>query len=145
MATNDYPLPGFAFKVDWNGKNVGFSEVTGMTQELQMLEYREGNSPTYSTMKQPGLHKFNNVMLKRGMAKSDNDFFKWLNTVKMNKIERRDLTISLLNEQHQPVVVWKCHNAWPCKVEGPALKSSGNEIAVESIELAHEGCTIQND
>lgn len=110
-----------------------------------MIEYRDGNSPDYSTIKMPGLRKFNNITLKRGIAKGDNDFFKWLNTVKLNTIERRDLTISLLNENHEPVMVWKAHNCFPVKVEGPGLKANGNEVAIESIEIAHEGIVIQND
>jgi phage tail-like protein len=141
----NYPIPVFHFKVEWGGKNVGFSEASGLTQELQIIEYRDGNSPDYSTIKMPGLHKYNNITLKRGIAKSDNDFFKWLNTVKLNTIERRDLTISLLNESHEPVMVWKAHNAFPVKIEGPGLKASGNEVAIESIEIAHEGLVLQND
>jgi phage tail-like protein len=133
-----YPIPVFHFKVEWGGKNVGFSEASGLTQEVQLIEYRDGNSPDYSTIKMPGLRKFNNITLKRGITKSDNEFFKWLNSVKLNTVDRRDLTISLLNENHEPVMVWKAHNAFPVKVEGPGLKASGNEVAVESIEIAHE-------
>ena len=140
-----YPLPVFHFRVEWGGKNISFSEASGLTQELQVIEYRDGNSPDYSTIKMPGLHKYTNIVLKRGIAKGDNDFFKWLNTVKLNSIERRDLTISLLNENHEPVMVWKAQNAFPVKVEGPGLKASGNEVAIESIEIAHEGLTLQND
>ena len=76
---------------------------------------------------------------------TDNDFFKWLNTVKLNTVERRDLVVSLLNENHEPVMVWKAHNAFPVKVEGPQLKASGNEVAIESIEIAHEGLELQNE
>ena len=141
----DYPIPVFHFKVEWGGKNVGFSEASGLTQELQLIEYRDGNSPDYSTIKMPGLHKYNNITLKRGVMKGDNEFFKWLNTVKLNTIERRDLTISLLNEKHEAVMVWKAHNAFPVKVEGSGLKASGNEVAIESIEIAHEGLVLQND
>jgi phage tail-like protein len=140
-----YPIPVFHFRVEWGGKNIGFSEASGLTQEVQLIEYREGSSPDYSTIKMPGLRKYSNITLKRGVSKGDNDFFKWLNTVKLNTIERRDLTISLLNENHEPVVVWKAHNAFPVKVEGPGLKASGNEVAVESIEIAHEGLVLQND
>jgi phage tail-like protein len=143
MAT--YPIPVFHFRVEWGGKNVGFSEVSGLTQEVQVIEYRDGNSPDYSTIKMPGLRKYNNITLKRGISKGDNEFFTWLNTVKLNTIERRDLTISLLNENHEPVMVWKAHNAFPTKVEGPGLKASGNEVAIESIEIAHEGVVLQND
>lgn len=141
----NYPLPAFHFKVEWGGQNVGFSEASGLTQEVQLIEYRDGNSPEYSTIKMPGLHKFNNITLKRGIMKGDNEFFTWLNTVKLNTIERRNLTISLLNEEHEAVMVWTAVNAFPVKVEGPALKASGNEVAVESIELAHEGLTLTNE
>ena len=140
-----YPLPVFHFSVEWGGTRVGFSEVAGLTQENQAIEYRAGDFPEYSSIKMPGLRKFNNVTLKRGIMKSDNDFAKWLSTVKLNKVERRDLVISLLNEEHQPVMVWKAQNAFPVKVEGPQLKATGNEVAIESIEIAHEGLEVQND
>lgn len=141
----EYPLPVFHFSVEWSGNRVGFSEVSGLTQENQAIEYRDGSFPEYSSIKMPGLRKFNNVTLKRGVVKSDNDFFKWLSTVKLNKVERRDLVISLLDENHAPVMVWKIHRAFPVKVEGPALKATGNEVAIESIEVAHEGLEVQND
>ena len=140
-----YPLPTFHFTVEGGGKRVGFSEVTGLTQENQAIEYRDGSFPEYSSIKMPGLRKFSNVTLKRGIIKGDNDFFKWLSTVKLNTVERRNLVISLLNEEHQPVMVWKVMNAFPVKVEGPALKASANEVAIESVELAHEGLELQNE
>jgi phage tail-like protein len=92
----------------------------------------------------PGLRKYSNITLKRGVIKSDNDFFKWLSTVAMNTVERRDLTISLLDEAHKPVMTWKVHHAFPVKVEGPQLKAAGNEVAIETIELAHEGLVVEN-
>ncbi|MGD1958872.1 MAG: phage tail protein, partial [Fulvivirga sp.] len=64
-----------------------------------------------------------------------NEFFQWLNTVSLNNIDRRDLTISLLNEEHDPITVWKVKAAWACKVEGHSLNSTGKEVAVESLEL----------
>jgi len=140
-----YPLPVFHFNVEWGGKRVGFSEVSGLTQENQAIEYRDGSFPEYSSIKMPGLRKFNNITLKRGIVKSDNEFFKWLSTVKLNTVERRDIVISLLNEEHQPVMVWKVQNAFPVKVEGPQLKALGNEVAIESIEVAHEGLELQNE
>jgi phage tail-like protein len=142
MAT--YPLPKFHFQVQWGGTRIGFTEVTGLTIEHEVIEYREGNSPEYNKIKMPGLHKFGNITLKRGVFASDNDYFAWLNTVKLNTIERRDLTINLLNEEHQPVVTWKVKNAWPVKIQAPDLKSDANEAAIESIELAHEGLVIEN-
>jgi len=140
-----YPLPVFHFRVEWGGTRIGFSEVSGLTQEIQVIEYRDGSFPEYSSIKMPGLRKYNNITLKRGVIKADNDFFKWLSTVKLNTIERRDITISLLNESHDPVMVWKVHNAFPVKIEGPQLKAAGNEVAIESIEVAHEGLEVDNN
>lgn len=140
-----YPLPVFHFIVQWGGTRIGFSEVSGLTQENQAIEYRDGSFPEYSAIKMPGLRKFSNVTLKRGIVKADNDFFKWLSTVKLNQVERRDVVVSLLNENHEPVMTWKIQNAFPVKVEGPALKASGNEVAIESIEIAHEGLELQNE
>jgi phage tail-like protein len=140
-----YPLPTFHFSVAWGPERVGFSEVSGLTQENQAIEYRDGAFREFSSIKMPGIRKFSNIVLKRGIAKADNDFFKWMSTVKLNTVERRDLTISLLNENHDPVMVWTVHNAFPVKLEGPGLKASTNEVAIESIEIAHEGLELQNE
>ena len=143
MAT--YPLPKFHFQVEWAGARIGFTEVTGLTLETEVIEYREGNSPEYSKIKMPGLRKFGNITMKRGTFAGDNDYYTWFDTVKLNTIERRNITITLLNEEHQPVVVWKIKNAWPIKVQSTDLKGDGNEVAIESIELVHEGLVIQNE
>lgn len=140
----NYPLPKFHFQVEWGGTRIGFTEVTGLTVENEVIEYREGSSPEYNKVKMPGLHKFSNITLKRGTFASDNEYFAWLNTVKLNTIERRDLIINLLNENHEPVVVYKVKQAWPVKIQAPDLKSDANEAAIETLELAHEGLVIQN-
>ncbi len=139
-----YPLPVFHFTVDWGGTQVAFSEVTGLNAEVQVIEYRDGVSPEYSTVKMPGLKKYGNLTLKRGVFASDNEYFAWLKATKLNKPERRDITISLLDEEHAPVMTRKVINAWPTKITSPDLKASGNEAAIESLELAHEGIEIDN-
>lgn len=141
----NYPLPKFHFNVEWNGANIGFTEISGLDVETEVIEYRDGASPEYIKTKMPGMQKFGNITMKRGTFQGDNEFFDWWNTVALNTIERRDLTISLLNENHEPVVVWKVKNAWPSKVAPTDLKSDGNEVAIESIEMAHEGIVIQNE
>jgi phage tail-like protein len=143
MAT--YPLPKFHFQIEWGGARIGFSEVSGLDVESEVIEYRDGASPEYIKTKMPGMQKFSNITMKRGTFQGDNDFFNWWNTVALNTIERRDVTVSLLNESHEPVVVWKIKNAWPVKVQSTDLKADGNEVAIETIELAHEGLVIQNE
>ncbi|MBP6624040.1 MAG: phage tail protein [Chitinophagaceae bacterium] len=139
----NYPLPKFHFRVEWGGSKIGFTEVTGLNIENEVIEYRAGSSPEYHKQKMPGLQKFGNITLKRGMFSGDNEFFQWLNTVSLSKIERRDVSIMLLNENHEPVFIWRVKNAFPVKVVAPDLKSDGNEVAIESIELAHEGLVIE--
>jgi len=138
-----YPVPKFHFQVEWGGARLGFTEVTGLNVETQIIEYREGISPEYFKIKMPGMQKLDPISLKRGLFKADNEFFAWWNTVALNTIERRDVIISLLNEKHEPIFVWKIKNAWPVKVSGTDLKADGNEVAVESIELAHEGLVME--
>jgi phage tail-like protein len=144
MATN-YPLVKFHFQVEWGGTKIGFTEVSGLDVETEVVEYRHGASPEYSKIKMPGMQKFSNITLKRGTFKADNEYFAWWNTVKLNTIERRDITISLLNEEHEPVITWKVKNAWPTKIQSTDLKADGNEVAIESMEIVHEGLSIQNE
>lgn len=140
----NYPLPSFHFQVEWGEDTIGFSEVSGLNVETQVIEYRDGASPVYSTQKMPGIQKYGNITLKRGVIEGNNTYFEWWKTAQLNKIERRDIIISLLNENHEPVMTWKVQNAWPTKIDSPGLKADGNEVAIESLELAHEGLTIEN-
>jgi phage tail-like protein len=137
-----YPLPKFHFVVEWGGKRTGFTEVTGLDMQVEAIEYREGSSNEYSKTKMPGMQKFSNITLKRGSFTGDKEYYLWMNTTTLNKVERRDLTISLLDENHEPVFSWKVKNAFPIKVQASDLKSDGNEVAIETIELAHEGLNI---
>jgi phage tail-like protein len=144
MADEVYPLPVFSFLVDWGSDNpIGFSEVSGLNLETQLIEYRQGASKEHTAIKMPGIKKYGNITMKRGVMKKNNEFFTWLNTAALNTVERRDLTIKLLDEEYNPVMVWKAKKSWPVKVEGPGLKATGNEVAIESIEIAHEGLTIE--
>lgn len=142
MAT--YPIPVFHYKVSWNNQDIGFSDVSGLTQETQAIEYRDGlMSGNTVPLKRPGLKKVNNISLKRGIVEKNNELFNWFNNNGAPNVERRDITISLLNDEGNPVMVWTVSQAWPVKVEGPGLKATGNEIAIESIELVHEGISVK--
>src|SRR6187401_419585 len=140
MAT--YPIPKFHFQVQWGGERIGFTEVTGLDMQVEEIEYREGSSPEYSKIKMPGMHKFSNLTLKRGTIAGDSDFYKWVNEISLTKITRRDIVISLLNETHTPVMTWRAKQAFPVKLQASDMKSDGNEVAIETIELAHEGLNL---
>lgn len=144
QSTTVWPLPKFYFEVVWGGAVLRFQEVSGLDMEAQPIEFRHGNSPAFGVIKMPGLKQVGNVTMKKGVFKSDNKFWDWFNQIKMNTIHRVPVTISLLNEAGQPTMVWTLARAWPTKITGTDLKSQGNEVAVETIVVAHEGLTIAN-
>jgi len=139
-----YPLPKFHFLVKWDpGVRAGFTEVTGLDMQIEAIEYREGSSPEYSKIKMPGMRKFSNITLKRGTVAGDSDFYKWVQNINLDAaVERRDITISLLDETHAPVMSWKAKQAFPVKLAASDLKADGNEVAIESIELVHEELSL---
>lgn len=151
-AKGDYPIPKFHFQVEWGTDfRIGFTEVSGLDFETEVIEYREGNSKKYNKIKQPGLTKFSNVTLKRGTFEGDFDFYKeWRKTYyfqegnKTGTMYRKSVTITLLNENHEPIMTWKLVNAWPSKVQSTDLKADANEVAIETMELVHEGLEIMN-
>ena len=106
MADSAYPLPEFHFSVDLGGTIINCSEVTGLDIELDVIEYRDGNSQTFSTQKMSGLRKSSDVVVKKGIFADDLQFYEWFNEVAMNTPERKDVTISLLDEEHAPVMTW---------------------------------------
>jgi len=138
-----YPLPRFHFQVDWGGSKMSFTEVTGLVVEREKIEYRHSDSKDFSKISMPGLLKNSTITLKRGKFENDFDFNSWMDEITNERVEnRRDVTIRLMNEKHEPVAVWTAIRCFPLKVTAPDLKSDANEIAVESIELAHEGLRI---
>jgi phage tail-like protein len=140
----NYPLTKFHFSVNWGGSSVGFTEVSGLDFTTEVTEYRHGAMADHSKIKLPGLKSFSNITLKRGTIAGDNELFEWYNATMMSSPQRRNLTISLLNEQHDPVIVWRVKNAWPVNVKATDLNADDSGVAVESIELAHEGLTMEH-
>lgn len=139
-----WPMPKFHFQVKWDSNVMSFQEVSGLDVQSEEIKYRHGDSPAFSPIKMPGLKKHGNVTLKKGIFKGDNTFWDWLNQIKMNTIKRVPITISLLDETGAPTMVWTLQNAWPTKIQGTDLKAEGNEVAIETIEITHEGLTIAN-
>jgi phage tail-like protein len=141
-----WPMPKFRFEVDLGTelKGVAFQEVSGMDVETQIIEYRKSNSPLFSTEKMPGIAKYGNITMKRGVFVNDNTFWNWHQEIKMNVIKRRTILIKLLDESGQVTMQWELKNAWPTKITSMDLKSDGNEVAVDTIEIAHEQLIIIN-
>lgn len=121
--------------------SAGFSECTGLNAESNVIEYREGNE-SITPRKLPGLNKFGNVTLKRGLSK-DTALFDWHKAAMDGDINRTSVSIVVLDEKRQEQLRYNLVNAWPSKYTAPDLKANANEIAIESIEIAHEGVERQ--
>jgi len=115
----------------------GFSECTGLNAETNVIEYREGSDDIFPR-KLPGLSKFGNVTLKTGLT-TDNSLFAWHQDVMEGNITRQNVSIIVLDESRKEQVRYNLLNAWPSKYTAPDLKANANEIAIEAIEIAHEG------
>lgn len=137
------PLAAFNFQLEIDGiTRAGFSECTGLNAEANVIEYREGNE-SLTTRKLHGLIKYGNVTLKWGVTQ-DPELFNWFKTVVDGDIDRKQtMSVVLLDEQRNEAVRWNIINAWPSKYVIPDMKSDGNEIAFESVELCHEGVERQ--
>ena len=141
-----WPVPKFYFSIQFESQDgpVSFQEISGLDTESQVIEYRHGDSKQFSTINMPGLTKSGNVTMKRGIFVKDNNFWQWYNSIQMNTTKRETVIIKLLDESGSPTMTWTLANAWPTKITATDLESDANEVAVETLELAHEGLTIEN-
>ncbi len=134
------PFAAFNFLLELEGiGEATFSECTGLDTESDVIEYREGKEDI-TVRKLPGLKKFSNITLKRGFSAST-ALFDWRKSVMDGKIERKTISIILNDETGTEQLRWNLRDAWPSKWVGPELKASANEVAIETLELCHEGIT----
>ena len=135
-----YPAQNFAVEID--GIEVArFSEVSGLEATVDVIEYRNG-SEDITVRKLPGLVKYSNITLKRGIV-GDLSLWRWLSTVREGQAQRRDGVIVLLNERREPVLRIRFRRGWPCRWEGPTLNAQSNEVAMETLEICHEGLEVE--
>ena len=135
-----YPHGRFRYKVEIDGLAAGgFSEVTGFNASIDVIEYREGDMVT-TPMKLPGLKKYGNITLKQGLADSM-VLYDWIVEGINGAAQRKTITITLLDEEESPAASWQVINAWPIKYTAPDFNATSSEVAIESLEIAHEGMT----
>jgi phage tail-like protein len=136
------PYSAFNFLVEIDGVTVaGFVECSGLTTETDPIEYRNGNEDI-TVRKLPGLKKFTNIVLKRGFT-DDKSLWDWRKKVMDGKTERQSGAIVMLTEDRQPALRWNFRSGWPSKWEGPTFNAKNNEVAIESMEIAHEGLALE--
>jgi len=136
-----YPYKKYRFRLEIDGiDQAGFSEVSGFDANVDVIEYREGDSPVTSAVKLPGLTKYGNVTLKWGVTDSMS-LYEWIKGISEGNIERKTVTITVLDDNGDAKASWQLLNAWPTKYTAPDFNANASEVALESLELAHEGMT----
>jgi phage tail-like protein len=140
--SRDDPYAAFNFLVEIDGVTIaGFSECSGLSSETDPIEYRNG-SEDITVRKLPGLVKYSNITLKRGFTQSK-ELWQWRKQVLDGKTQRRSGTVTLLDEARKPALRWNFREAWPRKLDGPTLNAKTNEVAIETLEIAHEGLVVE--
>jgi len=135
----NYPYKKYRYRLEIEGiEQAGFSEVSAPDASIEPIKYREGDYPHTGYIKMPGLIEYSNVTLKWGISDAT-EFFEWISNVAAGTIERKTVTIILIDDEGGDKCTWVLENAWPCKYTAPDFSASSNEVAFESIELAHEG------
>ena len=143
QSQTNWPLVRFQFRVVYDNMEFIFQEVTGLSAETQVIEYRHNNSKVFDTIKMPGIQKLGNVTLKKGIFKGDDDLWKNFNAIK-NTAKKTTVVISLLDESNAVAMSWNLTNAFPTKITATDMKADSNEVAIETMEIAHEGLTISS-
>jgi phage tail-like protein len=138
MATRNDPIRNFRFRVEIDGiQQAGFSEVTGFDATVDPIDYREGTDPTH-VRKLTGLTKFGNVTLKWGVTDST-ALYDWHRQIVNGDIVRKNVAIIVVDEAGNDKARWNVVEAWPSKYDPADLNAKGNDVALELLELAHEG------
>jgi phage tail-like protein len=144
MATGDRvdPFAQYNFMVEIDGvTRAGFTEASGLTVEQDIIEYREG-SEVARARKLPGLTKYTNITLKRGLV-GDAELWEWRKSTIDGQTERRAGSIVLLDESRQEVMRWNFVEGWVAKWEGPTLNATANEVAVETLKICHKKLELE--
>jgi len=140
----DDPYTSFHFVVELggfgDGAQGGFSEVSGLAVKVPGIDYRNGNEPG-GMRKLPGIPGYGNITLKRGVI-GDTALWDWVQQAQQGRVERIDGVISLLNDEREPAMRWRFRRGWATRYSGPRFDAQANAVAIESVEIAHEGLSV---
>ncbi|MGR9052704.1 MAG: phage tail protein [Gammaproteobacteria bacterium] len=145
---SSYPLPVYNYRVEIGSDAVAFSEVSGLSISYETTTYKESpvesGKPGPRVMTMPAQRQAPTITLKKGLvpAVSMKVLYEWIKGIQTNQIEKKDINVSLCNENGEAVVTWKISNAFPTKLEGPTLDANSNDVALETMELMADGISI---
>ncbi|BGI51697.1 MAG: phage tail protein [Candidatus Hamiltonella defensa (Ceratovacuna japonica)] len=138
----DYPFSVYRFHLSIMGLDdkVGFSEVSGLEVANQTITYKDGLGFKHM----PGMPEPIRLTLKRGLVKGNSTLYDWMVSVRLNRVEKRDVTLSLLDEETNPLVTWTVQNAFPTKLVAPSFNATSNDVAIEALELMADSVRVEH-
>jgi phage tail-like protein len=128
--------------VDPGAPSAQFAEISGLSAEIAVIEYRTGGDRVDAVRKLPGLTKYRNIVLKRGVS-GDPRLWQWVQQAIQGTVQRLNGSIVMLDEVRNPVLRFSFRRGWPCRYDGPSFAAKGNEVAIETLEICHEGLEIE--
>ena len=132
------PYRGYNFRVEVDGiTRGGFRECSGLDTSQDPVDYREGTD-SLTTRRLPGLVKYSNIILKWGIT-DDAELWDWRQSAMDGKVERKNGSIVLLDDTGAEALRWNFREGWPSKWTGPTFNATSNEVAIETLEIVHEG------
>ncbi|VAW40748.1 hypothetical protein MNBD_CHLOROFLEXI01-374 [hydrothermal vent metagenome] len=144
MAERIDPYTGYSFRVEIDGiTRAGFKDCSGLETSQEANTYREGTDRGMTMRKIPGLISYGDITLSRGIS-SDSELWQWRRTVMGGVPDRRNLSIVLVNDKGEDAIRWNVRNCWPTKWSGPSLDATSDEIAIETLEITHEGFEVDS-
>lgn len=140
MAT-DYPIPTYRFKVAVGAEEMACNAVSGLELSVETIEYKDG---TGQVCRMPGQRQPLTITLRRGVFKGRGQLYQWINSISLNQVEKKDISISLTNDAgNELLVTWNVTDAWPTRLSAPNFDASSNEIAIEEITLTADRLTVE--
>ncbi|NHB91633.1 phage tail protein [Photorhabdus cinerea] len=137
----DYPIPTYRFVVSIGDEQIPFTSVSGLDISHDVIEYKDGIGNYY---KMPGQRQSINITLRKGIFSGDTKLFDWINSIQLNQVEKKDISISLTNEAGTEILMsWNVTNAFPTSLTSPSFDATSNDIAIQEITLTADRVTIQ--
>lgn len=142
---NTYPIPAFHYRVEIDGMApVAFAEISGLSITRETITYKDGLSCTQGAKRMPGMTSDLKFTMKKGIIKGDSKLYDWVNNIRISTVEKKNITISLMDEKGEaPVVTWKVSNAFPVKLDAPSFNAKTNDVAIESLELMADDLKVE--
>ena len=141
--TSPHPHPSFHFQVDAGFTRMGFARVSLPRIEREVIRYREGADLAEAERTLPGLLRLGDCVLERGVVPPDNEFFQWMNSIGVGNAPRRDVVVSLLDHQHQPVMSWRLRSAFPVLLDWSMLDAQNSAVLIETLRLAVDAVDVE--